>query len=58
MADPSVKSIKESTEKAESLIYWIAEIFRGKNWVKKLLLLDVLIFFFLKKSVVSKWLKR
>lgn len=49
--------VKELTEKTESLVLWIAEIFRGKNWVKKLLLIDVLIFVFLNKPSISTIVK-
>jgi hypothetical protein len=39
----SLDSIKEGTEKAVSFVEWLAEVLRGKNWVTKLLLLDVLL---------------
>ncbi len=44
MSTPSFDDIKASTEKAVSFIDWLAEVLRGKNWVTKLLLLDVIIF--------------
>jgi hypothetical protein len=44
MSTPSFDDIKSSTEKAVGFIEWLAEVLRGKNWVTKLLLLDVIIF--------------
>ncbi|MCI0693811.1 hypothetical protein L0337_17615 [candidate division KSB1 bacterium] len=44
MAEPSLDSIKDATEKASASVEWLAEIWHGKNWVKKLLLIDALIF--------------
>jgi len=44
MSSPSLDSIKDSAEKANSFVEWLAEIWHGKNWVKKLLLLDAIIF--------------
>ena len=43
----SLDSLKESTEKAVSFVEWLAEVLRGKNWVTKLLLLDVVLLAFL-----------
>ncbi len=44
MSTPSFDDIKSSTEKAVGFIEWIAEVLRSKNWVTKLLLLNVIIF--------------
>jgi len=44
MSTPSFDDIKTSTEKAVGFIEWLAEVLRSKNWVTKLLLLDVIIF--------------
>jgi hypothetical protein len=44
MSTPSFDDIKSSTEKAVGFIEWLAEVLRGKNWVTKLLLLDVIVF--------------
>ncbi|HEX9972177.1 MAG TPA: AAA family ATPase, partial [bacterium] len=44
MPTPSFDDIKTSTEKAVGFIEWLAEVLRGKNWVTKLLLLDVIVF--------------
>ena len=40
---PSPESLQERTEKAVSLIESFAEVLRGRNWVKKLVLIDVLL---------------
>ena len=39
-----LEGIKTSTEKAVSFVEWLVVILRGTNWVKKLLLLDVVLF--------------
>lgn len=44
MSPPSLDSIKESTDKAVSFVEWLAEVWRSKNWVRKLVLLDVVLF--------------
>ncbi len=44
MSTPSFEQIKKRTEEAVSFIEWLADVLRGKNWVKKLLLIDVLLF--------------
>jgi hypothetical protein len=49
-----LESIKERTEKAVSFVEWLAEVLRGKNWVTKLLLLDVLLLLFFSPPVLSK----
>lgn len=43
MVDPSLKSIKASVDEGTSFVEWLVEVLRGKNWVKKLLLIDVII---------------
>jgi tetratricopeptide (TPR) repeat protein len=50
----SLESIKERTEKAVSFVEWLAEVLRGKNWVTKLLLLDVLLVLFFSPAVLSR----
>ena len=54
MAKPTLDSIKDSTEKAATFVEWLVEVLRGKNWVKKLLLLDTLIFIIFNPVVFSK----
>jgi tetratricopeptide (TPR) repeat protein len=44
MATNPLDSVKEKVEKAEGIVEWLAQLLRGKNHVKKLLLIDVLIF--------------
>jgi hypothetical protein len=44
MAEPSLDNIKNATEKATTFVEWLVEIWHGKNWVKKLLLIDGFIF--------------
>jgi YD repeat-containing protein len=45
MTLPSAESIQDRTEKAVTLIEWLAAVLRSRNWVKKLVLLDVLLAF-------------
>lgn len=44
MSPPFLDTIKESTDKAVRFVEWIGEVWRSKNWVRKLLLLDVVLF--------------
>ena len=44
MSLPSLDPIKDGTEKAEQFVEWLAGVLRGKNWVTKILLLDVFLF--------------
>jgi hypothetical protein len=41
---PSFDHIKSTTEKAVVFVEWFAEVLHGRNWVKKLLLLDAILF--------------
>ena len=41
---PSAESIKKRVEDLAGIVDWVAEIWHGKNWVRRLLLLDVLLF--------------
>src|SRR5262245_53017828 len=41
--NPSAESIKKRVEDLTGIVDWAAEIWHGKNWVKRLLLLDVLL---------------
>src|ERR671925_575659 len=43
MALPSPESLQKQTETAVSLVEWLAAVLRGRNWVKKLVLIDVLL---------------
>ena len=49
-----LESIKERTEKAVSFVEWLAEVLRGKNWVTKLLLLDVVLVLFFSPPFLSR----
>ncbi len=42
--NPSAESIKKRVEDLTGIVDWVAEIWHGKNWVRRLLLLDVLLF--------------
>lgn len=44
MAPPSLDPIQENVEKAEKSVNWLADVLRGRNPVKKLLLVDALLF--------------
>jgi type VI protein secretion system component VasK len=50
---PKLNLITKSTEKAVTFVEWLAEVIRGKNWVKKLVLLDVVL---LAARYVLKWI--
>jgi|GEM_PF-4396356 len=43
MSTPSLDEIQKTTKKLEEFVQWLAEVLRGKNWVTKLLLLDVIL---------------
>src|SRR4030095_10841605 len=43
MEKPSAESIKKRVEDLTGIVDWVAEIWHGKNWVRRLLLLDVLL---------------
>lgn len=43
MVDPSPQAIKESVERGASFVEWLVDVLRGKSWVRKLLLLDIVI---------------
>ena len=42
MSEPSPKQVQETVEKSVSLVEWIAELWRGRNWVKKLVFLSLI----------------
>ena len=44
MENPSAESIKKRVEDLTGIVDWVAEIWHSKNWVRRLLLLDVLLF--------------
>jgi hypothetical protein len=41
--NPSAESIKKRVEDLTGIVGWVAEIWHSKNWVRRLLLLDVLL---------------
>jgi hypothetical protein len=41
--DCACESIKKRVEDLTGIVGWVAEIWRGKNWVRRLLPLDVLL---------------
>src|SRR5262245_52618010 len=41
--NPSAESIRKRVEELTGIVDWIAEIWHGKNWVRRLLLLGVLL---------------
>jgi hypothetical protein len=43
MENPSAESIKKRVEDLSGIVDWVAEIWHSKNWVRRLLLLDVLL---------------
>jgi hypothetical protein len=47
VALPSPESLPEKTEKVLTVIEWLADVIRSRNWVRKLVLVDVLLFFLL-----------
>ncbi|MBD3306670.1 hypothetical protein GF339_09640, partial [candidate division KSB3 bacterium] len=53
MSKLALDSIQKSTEATVSTVEWIVEILRGSNWVKKLILLDILVLVGLNHVVVS-----
>jgi tetratricopeptide (TPR) repeat protein len=44
MEIPQIESIKKRFDDLTELIEWVADIWRSKNWVRRLVLLDILIF--------------
>lgn len=57
MSIPKLESIKTSTEKAVSRLDWLVEVLRAKNWVPKLLLLEIILLAFLNPYSVSQILE-
>ena len=51
MSAQSLSSIKESTESTENFIYWFIETLKGKNWVRKLILFDVVLIAFFNPAI-------
>ena len=54
---PILDSIKDKTETVVNTVEWFAQILRGGTWVTKLLVLDVLLFFFLDPASPSSLLQ-
>lgn len=54
MAIPSPRDIQESVEKQESILNWLVQVWRSKNYVKILLLSDAVLLAFFNPPVLSK----
>ncbi len=50
---PSPKDIQETVEKQESFLRWLVETWQSKNWVRALLLLEVILLIFLNPVSLS-----
>jgi hypothetical protein len=44
MENPSAESIKKRVEDLTGIVNWVAEIWHSKNWVRRILLPDILLF--------------
>jgi YD repeat-containing protein len=51
MATPSPEAIRELTEKMSAAVTWLAEVLQGRDWLTKLVLIDVVIFLFFNPDV-------
>ena len=51
MVIPSPETVRDLTEKTSAAVTWLAEVLRGRDWLTKLVLVDVVIFLFLNPDV-------
>jgi hypothetical protein len=51
MGTPSLEVIRALTEKTSATVTWLTEVLRGRDWLTKLVLVDVVIFLFLNPYV-------
>jgi len=54
MENPSAGSIKKRFEDLSGIVDWVAETWHSKNWVRRLLLLDVLLLTAFNLSVLKR----
>lgn len=51
MSTPNLKSVQDATESGVSFLEWFVATLKGKNWIKKLVLLDVILITFFNPTV-------
>ena len=51
MATPSPETVRDLTEKTSAVVTWLAEVLRGRDWLTRLVLVDVVIFLFFNPDV-------